>query len=709
MARSWSSPIKPCGLRDACPGQQDQTPPGHPIRLEAARGEWEGFQVGVELETGQSELRLELTDLAGPGGFTIPATTVAVFREAWVKIDTPSPCQGLIDFDCKANPAYDRLAGFYPDPLVPILGERAVTPDGPGMRARLPAATPFGPGAVLWLELQVPPEAPAGKYAATLRLAAEASSIGRPRACPSVSPVFAVELTVWDFALPAERHVATSYIFDRKALWRYHGGPKGPDAKTRERIERAYEVEIHRHRLDFTNHPAPLAFSKGPDGRLLPPDFGAWDAVMAPRLDGSYYPDGAGIRRFNVPFFAPGHGRAGLDGKTWAEAAALFAQHLGERGWLERAYLYAADEPWLPGHSGYAARIAADTALLGQRTKGWQGHVLVTGPWLEILNTSTDIWCPVTAMYDDSYWPKGMWPGKEKYAELKKAGKELWFYVCNANFPPTMGYDLDSPVGWEPRLLHWGAWREGASGFLYWHLNWWQSPEPWQKLANPELFGELYARNGDGILVYPGNHDGTEVGHGSPPDVAIDGPVVSLRLKQIRDGIEDWEMLLLLERLGGRGFAEKQVATVYRSFGVPPDQLDPRDPPWTLDPEALLAARGQIARKIEHLLHPDLHTDPEGPGVLADAGAGGAGDSEPDADGGGAGANPAAAGQADNEGCAAGPLGSRAGLALLGMLALSVGWGRRLRLSRRDRCGTGAGQDRRYREGHARPQPRENA
>jgi hypothetical protein len=253
--------------------------------------------------------------------------------------------------------------------------------------------------------------------------------------------------------------------------------------------------------------------------------------------------------------------------------------------------------------------------------------VLVTGPYDERIDGDIGIWCPVTPMYDTWFWGQstcaGMeqaCPGREVYQERLAMGEELWFYVCNANFPPYAGYDIDTAIGYEPRMVKWGAWYEGATGFLFWRSTYWVENDPWNVWANYDQFGVLAARNGDGFIFYPGDHDGT-AGTGSPEQIAIDGPVVSYRMKQIRDGLEDWELFILADQLGGGEYAREQVARAYARFGdsmfesCDDDALDhyhcPDDPPWTTDQDLLLEVRANVAAKVLYLQDPDSWPDPE--------------------------------------------------------------------------------------------------
>jgi hypothetical protein len=85
--------------------------------------------------------------------------------------------------------------------------------------------------------------------------------------------------------------------------------------------------------------------------------------------------------------------------------------------------------------------------------------------------------------------------------------------------------------------------------------------------------------NGGGLLFYPGR------------DAGFDGPVTSIRLKNIREGLEDYEYFAILEKLGEEEFVGEMVDTAC------PEWWD-----FTKDPEILLKVREQLAVKIESLL-----------------------------------------------------------------------------------------------------------
>lgn len=577
------------------------------VTIEGARNEFVGFQIVLVATQGAvTSVDVAVTDLVGPGDALIAATNATRYREYYVEVTEPSWCETVFSPSCEDFPEYLRQPGWYPDALIPFVDPYAEGDDP------VPVGAPFdileGDLQTVFVDLYVPEDAAPGDYSGHVIVSSHDGELAR----------LPISLHVWDFAIPRQRSMTTAYGFGIGNLWKYHGGPQGGDAATRDRILKLYEFEVHRHRIDFTDQNPPIQFTFDGEGNLEPPDFTAYDAHIGPRIDGTYYPDGVGIRRYDLDWFRPGTGLKSWTAEQWSAAALAMAEHLRDKGWLDHIYMYSSDEPWLPDNlaGGAIKRIREDVARLRATTDLYDGKVMVTGPRWPDLDGDIDIWCPVTAMYGDSYWPAGVWWGRDEYAQHIAAGGDLWFYVCNANLPALMGYDVDTDIGHEPRLVKWGAWREGATGFLYWRMTYWQDPDPWHDLANVEGFGRDMARNGDGILLYPGDANGT-LGTDLPlPWRGMDGPAVSLRLKQIRDGLEDWEMLRMADALGGGDFARAQVDSVYRKFGAPMDDAFDRDHrPWEMDDAPVLAARSRIAAKVQYLTHPDRYEDPEVPDV----------------------------------------------------------------------------------------------
>ena len=582
------------------------------VDLRAARNEWEAFQLVIRHDAPLRAVDVALSDLCAPGGACVGAAEARRYRVWFVEVVRASPF---------AVSLHERTPGLYPDPLVPFTDPYAA--------GEVPVGPPFdlaaGETGLVFVDWYVPEETPPGTYhgAATVTAAG------------GVHEEIPITLTVWEVTIPRERTVATAFklLDGGRGVRSYHGGPDGERSEDFEEIVARYQLALHEHRLDPTYLSADVDFTFDEAGQLEPVDWSAYDAAVAPWLDGGRFPDGAGVTRFDVHRFRPGSGTGDWTEAQYRQAAAAFAEHLFEKGWWERAWVYATDEPWNPKHEprDVYADIARDAALLFEASELWRGRVLVTSPYEERLDGQVGIWCPDTVMYED--WGAGWspYPGRGAYDAHLAAGGELWFYVCRLNIPPYAGYDIDTAIGHEPRIVNWGAWFERATGLLYWSVNYWLDSDPWHAFAD---FDEPDARNGNGFLIYPGNHDGKRQPRGSPPEIAIDGPVLSYRLKQIRDGLEDWELFRLAAQAGAESFVREQVRRAYTRFGQYPltERCDepytfeplvycPNDQPWTLDEEILHDARDQVARKLQHLLHPDRHPDPEAPSPPAEPGA----------------------------------------------------------------------------------------
>jgi hypothetical protein len=177
------------------------------------------------------------------------------------------------------------------------------------------------------------------------------------------------------------------------------------------------------------------------------------------------------------------------------------------------------------------------------------------------LDPAIGIYTACLKCYDNWYFQGAMGDyGRADWPKEFAQHTQLWFYESNAQGPPYMTFATNTLDGGEPRIMMWGSWYEGATGFLYWQILGWDAMAPWGPTVG-------YGKTGDGMLVYPGNHDGTKAPTGSPTDVAIDGPVPSYRLKMVRAGLQDWALFTLADQKGLGTMARAQVATVYSQLG----------------------------------------------------------------------------------------------------------------------------------------------
>jgi hypothetical protein len=124
------------------------------------------------------------------------------------------------------------------------------------------------------------------------------------------------------------------------------------------------------------------------------------------------------------------------------------------------------------------------------------------------------------------------------------------------------------------------AWRDGMKGLLYWGgMSYWRpSADPWTQTpyytgnGQPQQGDKGIVFNGEGSLVYPARA------------VGYDCVVPTIRLKALRDAIEDYEYLAILQRLGKAAEAQELVRALTQTFFQ-----------WDKDPGAYEQARAKLA------------------------------------------------------------------------------------------------------------------
>lgn len=148
-----------------------------------------------------------------------------------------------------------------------------------------------------------------------------------------------------------------------------------------------------------------------------------------------------------------------------------------------------------------------------------------------------------TSYFSTSTWLLAPSPAQRSKAFADKCsdGQEWWTYVCMAE-TPGLAYNSN---GFQNRATAWRSYFDGNKGFLYWSVNAFSSLYP--------LRGRSDLPAGDGILVYPGK------------SFSVDGFIPSLRLERFADGLEDYDLLKLVERKKSRTAVLEILSKVYKS------------------------------------------------------------------------------------------------------------------------------------------------
>ncbi len=526
-------------LRDALPGE------GRQVRLSAARNETESFQILMRSDAAVSGIRIEAGDLTGPGGAVLRAGGARLFRQHQMELTIAT----------HRNEKFKP--GWYPDALIPFRH--------PFTRKELPkarlAAVPFDLPANethgFWVDIHVPTDARPGEYRGTYRVkAADAGPVEIP-----------VTLTVWDFALPRVSTLRTALGSPARRMRGYYAerakAGKEKEPEDWPAVETQCAEMLSRHRINATPSRGTVVVEAQKDGSYrIPPEHVAAlrqfidachvNAVMVPRPTSvTKDPETeAGRKKLHA----------------WLRAWDVAAKELDRPGVV--FYTYLKDEP----NDEEAYRFVQKWGKAIRDAKSVVKVLVVEQTWTQNekwgdLYGAIDIWCPLFSLFK-----------AESAVKRQALGETVWTYTALCQREPTPWWHIDWPL-LNYRVPAWIAWRYRIRGILYWGgLSFWrQVDDPW---TDPETLdrrkdgkGPLW--NGEGSIVYPGRA------------VGYDGIVPSLRLKALRDAVEDYEYLAILERAGRAAEAGKVVLPLAESFFK-----------WQKDPAAHETARARLAEMI---------------------------------------------------------------------------------------------------------------
>jgi len=414
----------------------------------------------------------------------------------------------------------------------------------------------------IWLTFFVPPNTPAGNYRGTVTVRTTQGNWE-----------IEVFLKVFPFDLPKKGHLWLTNWFSPWNIAKFHNVEMWSDDYWR--IVGNYARDMAEHRQNVILTPLiPLTKITRQDDRLSF-DFSMLDKWVEifkkegviGRIEGGHLGGREGGVWDAKEFVLSGYTVVEDGQEKWVpevkvsspEAEEFLSQflpalqkHLEEKGWLDIYIQHLADEPIdvnaesYKQFASYIRKYAPKLRIVeANQTKEIAGYI--------------DIWVPILDQFhrDISF-----------YQDRARNKEEVWFYTCLA---PTGKYPnrlLDYPLI-KVRLLHWMNWLYNTQGFLHWGLNYW-SDKPFEDLEPGGL------PPGDCCIIYPGD----------------DAPLGSIRWEMLRQGMEDYEYLWLLQELSkGREKGEEICRLIIK------DITD-----YDKNPRKLASARRAIAEEITKLL-----------------------------------------------------------------------------------------------------------
>ncbi len=396
-----------------------------------------------------------------------------------------------------------------------------------------------------YVDVTIPADQPAGLYRGKLQLSAE----GMPER------ELALTVEVYDFTLPPGSPYPIATQLSMGPVENNFADPAARDAYRR-------QCQL----LALTHRVNPDTIYEGPRP--------AEDVKF--RLD-----HGAG--RFNLTYVQPWRNDADLNHyPAWArnrimdEQLKTFVPQYEAAGVLDRGYIYSFDEI---SEEFYAA--AREILSEIKRTYPNIPQMTTARDYSFGLDSNLDdcidIWVPDVPAYEAH---------PTEIAAARARGKQVWWYIYASPYKP-YNFFIENPGLAQRLLMGVQAWKYQTDGFLYYYLLWSKEAfldgAPLTNWAPATYFNT----NGDGNLMY----------------TAAAGPVPSLRLKLIRDGIEDyWYFRLLAEAVDAvkQGAPAPDAAWLENAEALlkVPETLARSLDEHTVDPQELQAARETIARLL---------------------------------------------------------------------------------------------------------------
>ncbi|MFN0075631.1 MAG: DUF4091 domain-containing protein [Prosthecobacter sp.] len=558
-AQATAQPVKVSFCDGMTRISRDGTPPtAQTHTLHAARGEWEPLQIIV---TGTPE---QLKNIAvGATGIAktdsealLPAPKV--LREHYVRVAKPTPMAPL-------------PLGDYPDALVPL---------------DLPAQEFSGDiiNQPFWIDLFVPYTAAPGAYFGEVHFKLADGSVH----------IASYTLNVWDFDLPVVPKLRTSIMTTVRRIAEVHGleYKDNTPSLTHLGLLNAYYDLLAEHRLSVDQ-----IHGSYPDASTGKLDEDKVERALRKHLLHRH------CSTIGLPIWPewPFNDPLGKDRTAAMSYVAQWMKLLAKIRCESRVYVIMGDLDEPNNADAYAnVRKWGEFFNEVEKTHGVRVPLLITeqptpekAAW-GALNGAVDIWVPhFSAVWKDMEWAGG----KHDIAMRRQAGDEVWAYAAlvqmpdewenlhgkpkqlTSSFPPVWALDYPAMAH---RVIGWLLPKHGITGLTYWDtLFAAEGVDVWQDAGTFKTADDA-VYNGDGSFIYPA----TEKRHGRH------APVASIRLKWLREAVEDYDYLMLARQLGLDEDAQRLAASFARGFGD-----------WDNNPGSLMEARLQLGTLIETAHH----------------------------------------------------------------------------------------------------------
>ena len=491
------------------------------VSLSLCANEYESFQIVLRSNNTMQQIDVQISNLTDKKtGQIISNHNIEWHQVGFVYVEYIHSSAFTDPVDCSGfGPDNAGCSGWYPDPLLKVAAAKVLAN----------YTTP------LWFTVQAPTGTPVGVYSGQVTLSTTDLSW---------SVQVPLSVNVWDITLPKRSTLRSAVQVDPLELRRSY-----PD------LSAVAFDSVYRRHVDYILGKiklSPLGPYRGTDALSV-------EAIKSMRDDAE---DGAALPLFTLG--CPDVSNASV----LSEATKLVSQ-IEAANLTELAYFYGYDES--NDFQGMQKSFGAlkkhfpniptvTTAHFGKQYGA--SDPPFTAEAMDALHI--DYPCPQT-----DYLPPAT-----NLSALHQAGRGYWTYISCQPYNTYANVRLDNHLI-DARLLLWQIFQVGSDAWLYWGLNQWEGfdgvtpinttasdwdprldPKQWRPDYNPSPRNNLNWIQGDGRLLYSG----------------VGGePLGSIRLENLRDSVEDYEMLSMLARKGkdGRERAMTLVAAISKSISEP--------------------------------------------------------------------------------------------------------------------------------------------
>ena len=365
----------------------------------------------------------------------------------------------------------------------------------------------------VWLTISIPVKASAGTYSGKLIVRAGEEMQTLP-----------LTLTVYPLTIPSERHLKVVEWYSTGGFSRFHGIKEDYSPEWFEMIRKYADNMVEHRQNSFKVEMDMIGIEQLKDGSFSF-DFSKFDKIaevfwntgkmdymetgfLAIRGEKGWGDTNFRWKDLNVRKADAGE-TVKIPGKEVIPIlVTAFEAHLREKGWLHKTWFHIMDEPAVHNSLSWIefSRVIKENA-----------PDLIRMDAIETTNVLSDIEIAVPKLDHFATW-------YDNYKEWAEKGNELWFYtvgIYQGSLYPNK--TIDMPLS-DSRIMHWMNYKYGATGYLHWGWNQWEKESPYEQTG---------MHIGDGWHVYP----------------IKDGVLNSMRWEQMRNGLQDYEYMWMLENM----------------------------------------------------------------------------------------------------------------------------------------------------------------